>query len=291
MKKPVSEPTKTIRIGLECTNKCLVCNVDPSTPDLCTGKHEIIKTIVNKSNCDHIVFSGGEPTLNKDLVEYCALARSVGYKDICIQTNLVLLSDLKLLQRLQKAGVTHFLGALYACSEKLYDKITRTVGLYPRALQALRNLTEHDIPFVITYVLHKLTYVHIPEYIRFFIRNKFTPDHILLVFVAPNGNWPKTKEIIPAISEVTPFIRKGFAIAQKAGLMLRLPELCGIPICTIYDLREYVNIGAFPKENIPRNRTKPPQCKKCIYSAICTGFWTEYFKLYGYQEITPIVSN
>ncbi|MCK5845788.1 MAG: radical SAM protein, partial [Victivallales bacterium] len=70
-----------LRLGYSCNNECVFChsrdrrfkNADQGT-DLITLRIEAAA----EAGVDMVVFSGGEPTIRKDLFELCARAQSVG---------------------------------------------------------------------------------------------------------------------------------------------------------------------------------------------------------------------
>ncbi|MCK5358847.1 MAG: radical SAM protein, partial [Elusimicrobiales bacterium] len=89
----------------DCNEDCLFCAKGHVPPGVKSrfSSDEAIKTIFKKrkEGFEAISFDGGEPTLMKDLPKLIAFAIKCGYKEVCVLTNAVLLSDLKILEKIK----------------------------------------------------------------------------------------------------------------------------------------------------------------------------------------------
>jgi cyclic pyranopterin phosphate synthase len=86
-----------------------------------------------------IIFSGGEVTLAKDLLDYVALARSLpGVEHVRVQTNGIRLGDPEYLRALLDAGVDELFISLHAPEAELCDAITRRRGSFEGILAGMR---------------------------------------------------------------------------------------------------------------------------------------------------------
>ena len=89
--------------------------------------------------CSAIQFSGGEPTLRWDLPKIIALAKEMGFTQVQIATNGIMLSaDLKLCQSLERAGLSTVYLQFDGTSSKPY-KMMRGRNLLPIKLKAIEN--------------------------------------------------------------------------------------------------------------------------------------------------------
>jgi cyclic pyranopterin phosphate synthase len=97
-----------------------MCSVDSKKKDFAEGTTEqVIKDLIRgkREGYERMEFTGGEPTVRKDIIKLIQKAKELGYIDIGISTNGILLSDVKFCNKLVKAGLTNVTFALHAHSE------------------------------------------------------------------------------------------------------------------------------------------------------------------------------
>ena len=108
--------------GVSCNSRCIMCSVNSYTkyskrvnkiPDGSTD--QIIKDLIRgrKEGYERTEFTGGEPTIRKDIILLIQKAKQLGYKDIGINTNGILLSDSKFCLDLITAGLTNITFSLH----------------------------------------------------------------------------------------------------------------------------------------------------------------------------------
>lgn len=76
-------------------------------------------------NIDSILFTGGEPTLNKNLILFVRLAKKLGYKDIGLQTNGRLLSYKNFCIKLMENGINEISISIHGSNKKIHDAMNR----------------------------------------------------------------------------------------------------------------------------------------------------------------------
>ena len=137
--------TLTIESGLRCNNRCVHCNqpmlraggilLEPETADLrariASGRDE---------GFDGVAFSGGEPTLRRDLPDLIAWARQAGYQRIGITTNGRMLSYRGFSERLVEAGLTGASVSLHGPSAEIHDAVTGIPGSFDQAVRGIARL-------------------------------------------------------------------------------------------------------------------------------------------------------
>lgn len=95
-----------------------------------------------------VIFSGGEVTLAKDLIEYARYARSLpGVEHVRIQTNATRLGDRKLLDALRDAGVDEYFVSLHAADAKAYDAIVQRDGAFDDIVAGIRAIVASGAAF------------------------------------------------------------------------------------------------------------------------------------------------
>ena len=102
--------TALVEITSGCNLNCPVCFADSTIsaaePDLDLLR-KMFETIMEQTGGCNLQLSGGEPTIRRDLVEIVALAASVGFTFIQLNSNgLLLADDPELAGRLREAGLS-----------------------------------------------------------------------------------------------------------------------------------------------------------------------------------------
>ncbi|NJK33448.1 MAG: radical SAM protein, partial [Deltaproteobacteria bacterium] len=81
-------------LGYDCNLACDYCTITPQmrARSLATGALLEAMRLGRGRDYDRIAFTGGEPTLRRDLVGLVKAARQLGYADIKVQSNGLLFS-------------------------------------------------------------------------------------------------------------------------------------------------------------------------------------------------------
>ncbi len=134
-----------IELTNQCNLHCGHCYSD-SSPD--SGYRDLLNPDqyfslledLSRLKCRSVQFIGGEPTLNKNLLEFISHARYLGFEFVEVFTNLVSLSE-KLLQGFvdhQVAVATSF----YAGNANIHDSITNRKGSFDRTVQNIKRVVD-----------------------------------------------------------------------------------------------------------------------------------------------------
>lgn len=165
VKDKYDRPILSLRITLtnRCNVNCIYCHHDgmrssknEMTPD------EIYKIcqIAKRIGVRKIRLSGGEPLIRKDIVEIISKINSIGFNDISITTNGILLEEYA--QDLKNAGLDRVNVSLDTLNPETYEYITKKdyldaakrgilksvdVGLYPVKINMviMKDINEHEI--------------------------------------------------------------------------------------------------------------------------------------------------
>jgi pyrroloquinoline quinone biosynthesis protein E len=105
-------------------------------------------------------FSGGEPTLRRDLVEMVAHAVHAGlYTNLITQGTFL---DEKRLDHLLAAGLDHIQISVQAPNEELADEIAGT-NVHARKLDALQRIARREVALTLNCVLHRRNHDQLEE--------------------------------------------------------------------------------------------------------------------------------
>ncbi len=286
-----------LRITPRCNERCLFCNIRPDDPhNIFHETPEAVERFLDsydRNQGNLIEISGGEPTLNPHLPEIIRLIRKRGLNTM-LETNATLLANKRLVSSLVQADLEEAFVSLHAANAELSDKITGMPGAFEKSIQGIENLLQTNIEVVINFVWCRENLEHLPEFARFLYQRFGRSAALNISVMAPNFGRDDIEHSF-RFSEGDPFLRETVRICEELRLSVRIPDICGQPLCTLRGI-EWIYIyplKLFPHypEEAASSKRKGPQCKRCIYDPICVGVWNEYARKYGTDELHPVTSG
>ena len=294
-----------LKVGFQCNNRCVFC-VQGDKRYSCPNKsdQEIRKILERMAkDYDGLVFTGGEPTVRPELIDWIKYAKKLGYKFIQIQSNGRMFSYKDYCKALIKAGANEFSPALHGSNAQIHDSLTQVPGSFKQTLQGIKNLRELDQYILTNSVITRMNYKDLPSLAKLLVNLKV--DQYQFAFMHINQiiahNKKLIDKIVPRYKEAVPYMKKGIDIGVKAGIrvMVEAVPYCFmegyeryiseqyIPFTSIIDNKiELADYGAYRKT---KGKVKGPQCKKCKYDKICEGPWREYPEIFGWSEFKPVI--
>jgi len=138
--KPSAPYRMDLAITYRCNNNCAHCyNGRPRNyPELTTDEWFKILDILWAIGIPHIVFTGGEPTLRKDLPELIQHAENNG-QITGLNTNGRRLKDAAYVQELIDAGLDHVQITFESHIPEIHDAMVRHEGAWVETLEGIKN--------------------------------------------------------------------------------------------------------------------------------------------------------
>jgi radical SAM protein with 4Fe4S-binding SPASM domain len=135
-----------LAITYRCNNECEHCyNARArSYPELDTQSWKQIIDRCWDLGIPHLVFTGGEPTLRKDLPELIAYAEEKGMIT-GINTNGRRLKDPALLQKLVDAGLDHVQITLESSDANIHDEMVNAKNAWTETIAGIKNVVASDL--------------------------------------------------------------------------------------------------------------------------------------------------
>ncbi len=147
-----------LRITNRCNFNCIHCFPDSRVKNSDEYSYDDLVKIINdlaKYKVLHITFTGGEPFLNKNLIELVELSNSNGMI-VSICTNASLIND-EHMNRLSKCSIGALKISLDGASDQTHDAY-RGKGRFDKLIPKIRKITDRGIPVCINSVISKLNF-------------------------------------------------------------------------------------------------------------------------------------
>ncbi len=227
--------------GPKCNNSCVFCHVDKCANDLSYDSARSMLSALRPGEA-HVVFTGGEPTLRKDLPDLIAYARRAGFLKIEIETNGRLLSYPAYLLKLAKAGLTGAILNMPASEKSLFESITQVPGSYEQTKKSFLAILDKGMDLRVVTIICKPNVRHLPAMTWFLARHVKRPLHFqaLYNYIEPGGNnLQNIASLMPRLDETRGFLHESLNMARRKSLWLHIHN---VPLCLMQGYEGHVHI-------------------------------------------------
>jgi radical SAM protein with 4Fe4S-binding SPASM domain len=140
---PMAPYRMDLAVTYRCNNDCAHCyNARPREyPELTTSEWHTVLDRLWVIGIPHVVFTGGEPTLRKDLPELIAHAQQNG-QITGLNTNGRRLSDPNYVEQLVDAGLDHVQITLESHDPIVHDAMVNSPGAWKQTVSGIRHVLE-----------------------------------------------------------------------------------------------------------------------------------------------------
>ena len=289
-----------IKTGWLCNNMCVFCVQGRKRDTYGNHTTEEVKQLLldARKDSDSIVFTGGEVTIRKDVLELVRYAKELGYAVIQVQTNGRMLAYRKMCEDLVAAGANEFSPALHGHTPELHDYLTCGKGAFGQTVKAIRNLKELGQPVITNTVITRANYRHLPDIAKLLIG--LGVDQYQFAFVHPLGSASDNfTAVVPRMSLIEPYVHQGLELGIRAGRRIMTEA---IPYCFMKGFETFVaeriiprtkifeghvTIDDYTEHRLTEGKMKGPRCGECAFEKVCEGPWREYPEHYGWDEFIP----
>ena len=291
-----------LKVGFACNNLCRFCvqgDKREKIPAKPVGELRRALAEGRRSGATGVVFTGGEPSLHRGLLDLVRRAKALGYRDIQIQTNGRTLCYEKLVKSFVRAGVTEFSPALHGSRPEIHDFLTGAPGSFMQTVAGMRNVKKLKSRLITNTVVTKVNYRDLPDLARLFVSLKV--DQFQFAFMHMTGRAGQNKSWLTARKAIIePWIKKALDVGLKAGRRVMTEA---IPYCFMSGYEDCVAERIIPQTKIfdadiviedytkvrrTEGKAKGPRCPECRYFDSCEGPWREYPELFGWDEFVPV---
>ena len=311
-KPSTNKSALVITTGLACNSGCVMCSIryqGINYPDATT--EEIEKDLIKgrKENYEMVDFSGGEPTVRKDIFHLIKQASNLGYKGIGISTNGIKLHNRSFSDRLVKAGLTFVTFSLHAHNKKLNEIITRTPNSFEQTVKGIKNALRYEnLNVYAATAIFKLNYQYILEIGKFIhslgiyfwdIADLQPSGYVQESYDALCVNSTKLSDALcrlkPLLNDFQTITFFNFSPCIIPSNILNDKKTHYITFSQKFEVTKFKNyVGNISSaDSIEKNLTDMQQkkidiCYDCIFTKECAGIWTEYLRLFGDKEIREL---
>jgi MoaA/NifB/PqqE/SkfB family radical SAM enzyme len=292
-----------LKVGFDCNNRCHFCVQGDKRSRYSPRPTEELREVLRaeRSRVRSVVFTGGEPTMRRDLPELVSYARELGYTTIQIQTNGRMFAHPGYARRLVACGATEFSPALHGHRPELHDHLTRAPGAFAQTVAGIRNLKALGQLVLTNTVVTRSNYRHLPEIARLLV--SLGVDQLQLAFVHPVGTaGTEFQQVVPRMELAAPYLAAALQVGLDAGRRVYteavpacvIPGYEGcvveqlIPRTAIYDAES--TIADYTRYRLDEGKLKGPECPSCVHFAECEGPWREYPERHGWSEFRPVLA-
>ncbi len=291
-----------IKVSFRCNNNCLFCVQAHKKGLKDKSINSFKKALMDSANkYKSVVFTGGEPAIRKDIIELVQYAKSLGYKNIQIQSNGRMFSYVDLCRKIIQAGANEFCFSLHGPNHIVHDYLTNCNGSFYQTVSGIKNMLLLNQSVHVNTVIVKPNYRLLPKMICLY--RSLGIKRCQLAFVHILGNaMLNYLSVVPKITLTIPYIKQALddALSAKINIMTEAIPLCLLkgyekclaenymPETKIYESNYIVPNFTLVRRN--QAKTKGPNCPKCINYKECEGPWKEYPKLFGWKEFIPILN-
>jgi len=281
-----------ILLGYGCNEKCSFCSQETSWRKqdglaFETAARELY--LASKDGFKSVCFTGGEPTLRKDLVKLVALARRLGFDYIRVQTNGVRLADRGYCQELIGAGATFFRISIHDHRAEVHDRLVKVPGALEKALAGAANIRAAGAGVGINYVITQENHSGLAETVDDFLGRGL--GRFVIIFPLYEGDLvANEQDMRVSMQEVVPSVRRAFEVFQRRGA--EFPRLLNFTPCAAPELAPHMlSWSAHSALVVDRagrpvdlymashdDRSKTGVCETCILSGDCLGFKKSYLE-------------
>lgn len=330
-----------IRVTYKCNWKCKFCNVFKTNNygDQDVTDNEVVYQILHltkKYTLEQrknliLSFSGGEPTLDPNLLQYIRLAKKIGVKVVEIQTNGTrLFKEKEYIHKLIEAWLSEIFLAQHSGDEE----VNRSLGSYFKISDfqdwtkyILENEIHKKICIYLNIVVTKINLFHVHDYIQtlydiWFIQMIPKRGHddgrltskISFGLVQPNGyaELNKHEVLLDYNQQQVDEVEKIIKLCEKLNILPDFHFVCP-PLCVLnypeYNL-EHSRLKKLEQDTLNgtvnqwnlqsyeflwKEKMKFSECKKCPHDKYCLWFYKNWVSFvweeHARKKIEKFLSN
>ncbi len=305
-------------IGYKCNHRCLFCpreysDFEEMLPyDLLINN---VENVIEKSNVQHLIVSGGEPTMHPDFLKFMDFLMKKPVF-IALLTNGDNFSNTEFSDafiRTVNPKKVQIVTAIHSIDSEKHDWVSGCKGSYERSIKGLLYLSKAGYSIGIKFIVSKQNYQESELFVKD-ILDKFA-GRVNIQFCgidcAGNANQYGEQAAIN-YQEARPYLEKAFDTFweyQKKYPTCHL-SVSEMPLCSVdpyywklFVLKERSRTNAYSAPNYKNNDehltynagndcdTFFEKCHTCAVEKVCPGVWRTTGEILGEDAVKPITGS
>lgn len=288
-------PLVDVILGYDCNLACSYCTITPAMREKELPSRAVLAAMraARDEGFESISFTGGEPTIRRDLLGLVRRASALGFTSIKVQSNGLLFAHRPNLDRLREAGAGVFHISIHTHERTAYEALVRRAATYDAMVQGLANLVDAGCDPIADVILERDTYPRLPAAVRWLAERGVRAVDLWFVSLT-DGNRDNVSSM-PRMTDVAPAMREAFAVGDELGVRVRslhVPRcLLGADAARAFDPAAGGVRVVSPEAifDLADSRLTPsafvPACEGCSHRGLCRGLRPDYLEVYGDGEI------
>ncbi len=282
-------------LGYDCNLACDYCTITPEMRRHALTTERVLAAMKTgrARGYDTVSFAGGEPTIRRDLIGLVKAARRLGFIDVKVQTNGLVLGQADNARRLREAGVDRIHLSIHTHEAEAYDALVRSPGSYATMVAGLERVVASGAAVVADVILKKDTVERLGGAITWLWDRGVRAADLWFVSLT-DGNRDNVGSL-PRMTDAVPAMAEAFGFARAHGMTVRslhVPRcLLGADHVHAYDPGADRVLVVTPeatfelKDSRLAGRIHVPACGGCPFEQVCPGVRPDYLEVYGDSEV------
>lgn len=280
-----------INVGYSCNERCKFCyyiqtvNDREKEKDLPTDEVKKQIAYIRNKGIEVLDFTGGEPTIRKDLIELIQYAKSLGFKSLSMITNGIRMAQPDYTKACVEAGIDDFLLSIHGNEPSVHDRVTEIPGSFDKAVLAAKHLQNYPVRVRMNCVVSGYNYKTPVETLELFHSLGIQTANFILFNPIVEADWKSDPELNVTYSDAAPYLQEAIDAYRDK---IKKITVRYIPLCLMQGYEEFVTnmpqIQYDPDEWDYLVRTSIREGKAISTAALCVGMALYPFKKRLIQE-------
>jgi cyclic pyranopterin phosphate synthase len=280
-----------VTVDFHCNSACTFCIVQEGMNNYRGVPLERFVAITEENlrsgKYDRVIFTGGEVTLEKSLLQFVEHARNSGaFRHVRLQTNGRKLADPDYTRSLVDAGIDEFFVSLHGDTAALHDAITQRPGSFDELIGGFENLAKHPVRRITNTVVHRTNIGAFAGIVE--VAHTHGVSEMEFWNYLPMEDHADERNLIAPLGEAMPTLRR--ALERCAALGIRSVTKY-VPQCMLGEHGDSLD-NSQPDTIIVESFWNEFPRFACLYEALCDhsdeclGLAHDYVRKFGWEENT-----
>ncbi|MDP1823182.1 MAG: radical SAM protein [Archangium sp.] len=285
-------------LGYDCNLACDYCTISTPMRARALSTPAVVQALREGRalGFDTVSFTGGEPTIRGDLLGLVSAARALGFRDVKVQTNGLMLAHEGNLDRLIAAGLTRLHLSIHTHEREAYERLVQREGTWDLMRRALALAVARPITFVADAIIKHDTWARLPDAIDWLADAGVREVHLWYVSLT-DGNRDNVTSL-PRMTGVMPAVHEALRRGKTRGVEVRSLH---VPRCLLGPLASHAwDPGADRvrvvspdatfdlKDSRLAGHVHVAGCEGCTFRAVCPGVRPDYLAQFGEGEFHAV---